>query len=64
MDKVGISGKSNGEIRRASIGNLAAVQPNGASAYFEDIIHVPPLPATGLFGRQSLIQVEYMLIVS
>ncbi|THD22612.1 hypothetical protein D915_006804 [Fasciola hepatica] len=62
-DKIGISGKITGELRRSSVSNSVAVQPHGASAYFEDIIHVPPLPATGLFGRQNLIQVEYMLVL-
>ncbi|CAL8075795.1 unnamed protein product [Calicophoron daubneyi] len=40
-----------------------AVAANGGSAYFEDIIHVPPLPATGLFGRQNLVYIEYVLIL-
>ncbi|KAF6780107.1 hypothetical protein AHF37_00342, partial [Paragonimus kellicotti] len=33
------------------------------STYFEDVIHVPPLPATGLAGRQQMIRVDYMLVL-
>ncbi|GAA52930.1 hypothetical protein CLF_109133 [Clonorchis sinensis] len=43
--------------------SAVAVNSHGCSAYFEDVIHVPPLPATGLVGRQNLIQVEYALIL-
>ncbi|KER23095.1 hypothetical protein T265_08949 [Opisthorchis viverrini] len=43
--------------------SVVAVNSHGCSAYFEDVIHVPPLPATGLVGRQNLIQVEYALIL-
>ncbi|VDP69905.1 unnamed protein product [Echinostoma caproni] len=62
-DKGSALSKPNGEICRTGTSNLVAVEAHGASAYFEDVIHVPPLPATGLFGRQNLIQVEYMLIL-
>ncbi|VDP79072.1 unnamed protein product, partial [Schistosoma curassoni] len=44
--------------------NIIAVPDQGGQAYFTDLIHVPPLPTSGLFGRQNLIYLEYSLIVS
>ncbi|CAH8616093.1 unnamed protein product [Heterobilharzia americana] len=42
---------------------IVAVSGQGGKAYFTDLIHVPPLPTSGLFGRQNLIHVEYSLIL-
>ncbi|TNN08223.1 arrestin domain-containing 2-like [Schistosoma japonicum] len=43
--------------------NVVAVASQGGKAYFTDLIHVPPLPTSGLLGRQRLIYVEYSLIL-
>ncbi|CAH8643910.1 unnamed protein product [Schistosoma haematobium] len=43
--------------------NIIAVPDQGGQAYFTDLIHVPPLPTSGLFGRQNLIYLEYSLIL-
>ncbi|KAA3680051.1 uncharacterized protein DEA37_0014600 [Paragonimus westermani] len=43
--------------------NQVVVAAHGGSGYFEDVIHVPPLPATGLAGRQQMIRIDYMLIL-
>nr|CAH8871088.1 unnamed protein product [Trichobilharzia regenti] len=43
--------------------NVVAVPSQGGKAFFTDLIHVPPLPTSGLFGRQSLIYLEYSLIL-
>ncbi|KAF7262238.1 hypothetical protein EG68_00526 [Paragonimus skrjabini miyazakii] len=50
-------------IKSVHTENQVVVAAHGGSAYFEDVIHVPPLPATGLAGRQQMIRVDYMLIL-
>ncbi|KAF5400306.1 hypothetical protein PHET_06451 [Paragonimus heterotremus] len=51
------------KIKSVRTENQVVVAAHGGSAYFEDVIHVPPLPATGLSGRQQMIRVDYMLIL-
>ncbi|KAL3313411.1 hypothetical protein Ciccas_007988, partial [Cichlidogyrus casuarinus] len=42
---------------------VAGIPGYGSIAQYSEVIHVPPLPPSGLLGRQKLIHVEYAIVL-